>query len=154
MEVYSHNAHNAVRFVPSVPESNNNNNNDNNQQQRAMYAITDIIPPEHRSLARERLGEYQDAYLNTYRSGTALGDWLESRPVSLCMYMLHYISIIMLMHCVLRTFETICIHYESDYTFGREHQYIIRSRWSTPQCWKRLSKQWKRECRQVKHRLA
>lgn len=75
MEVYSFGAHNAVRFVPSVPASNDN--------RRAMYAITDLIPPEHRVLAQERLGEYQNAYLDAYRSGTPLGSWLESRPVSL-----------------------------------------------------------------------
>ena len=75
MEVYSFGAHNAVRFVPSVPAPNNN--------ERAMYAITDLIPPEHRELAQERLGEYQNAYFDAYRSGTPLGSWLESRPVSL-----------------------------------------------------------------------
>lgn len=74
MEVYSFGAHNAVRFVPSAPASSNG--------QRAMYAITDIIPPEHRLLAKERLEEYQDAYYASYRSGTPLGSWLESRPVS------------------------------------------------------------------------
>lgn len=74
MEVYSFGAHNAVRFVPSVPAPSNG--------QRAMYAITDIIPPEHRVLAKERLEEYQDAYYASYRSGTPLGRWLESRPVS------------------------------------------------------------------------
>lgn len=74
MEVYSHGAHNAVRFIPTVPAPSNG--------QRAMYAITDIIPPEYRILSKERLEEYQDAYLNTYRSDSVLGRWLESRPVS------------------------------------------------------------------------
>jgi hypothetical protein len=32
-------------------------------------------------LVSERLTEYQNAYLNTYRSGTPLGDWLEQRPI-------------------------------------------------------------------------
>ncbi len=32
-------------------------------------------------LAMERLQEYQDNYLNAFRSGTVLGEWLESRPI-------------------------------------------------------------------------
>lgn len=88
MEVYSFGAHNAVRFVPSVPAPNDN--------QRAMYAITDIIPPQHRMLAKERLGEYQAAYFDAYRSGTTLGSWLESRPVSsksFCLFVLLWTNV-------------------------------------------------------------
>ena len=73
MEVYAHRAHSAVRVVPSLPDDIAN--------AHVRYAITDIMPPEHRPLARERLAEYQAAYLNTFRSGTALGSWLEKRPI-------------------------------------------------------------------------
>lgn len=76
MEVYAHNAHSAVRFVPSLPE-----NSDTHRKLGIHYAITDLIPPEHRLLAQERLAEYQDAYLNTFRSGSQLGDWMETRPI-------------------------------------------------------------------------
>ena len=75
MEVYSFNAHSAVRFVPSLP------NQEASKQRGIHYAITDIIPPEHRMLAMERLQEYQDAYLNAFRSGTSLGGWMEKRPI-------------------------------------------------------------------------
>ena len=76
MEVYSHQAHSAVRFVPSLPE-----HTDDPRQRGIMYAITDLIPPEHRMLAQERLAEYQDAYLDAFRSGTDLGTWVENRPI-------------------------------------------------------------------------
>lgn len=93
MEVYSHNAHSVVRNVPSLLLPPTTDNTDaHHQQQSALdtyyrqrgiqYAITDIIPPEHRELAIERLTEYQNAYLNTYRSGSQLGSWMESRPIA------------------------------------------------------------------------
>lgn len=74
MEVYSRNAHDAVRFVPSVPDNDH------------YHAITDMVPEEQRGLVRERLEEYQDRYLGAYRSGTVLGRWLESRPVRFCIF--------------------------------------------------------------------
>lgn len=77
MEVYAHNAHSAVRIVPSLPDDS-----DAHRRRGIQFAITDIVPPEHRQLARERLAEYQDAYLNTFRSGSPLGDWLERRPIA------------------------------------------------------------------------
>jgi len=76
MEVYAHRAHSAVRVVPFLPPD------DSNPRSGVRYAITDIMPPEHRPLAMERLAEYQDAYLNTFRSGTPLGSWLERRPIA------------------------------------------------------------------------
>eukprot|EP00580_Thalassiosira_gravida_P014348 CAMPEP_0201683896 /NCGR_PEP_ID=MMETSP0494-20130426/52361_1 /ASSEMBLY_ACC=CAM_ASM_000839 /TAXON_ID=420259 /ORGANISM="Thalassiosira gravida, Strain GMp14c1" /LENGTH=521 /DNA_ID=CAMNT_0048167683 /DNA_START=244 /DNA_END=1809 /DNA_ORIENTATION=+ len=76
MEVYTARAHSAVRFVPSLPE-----HTDTHRKRGIMYAITDIFPPQYRVLARERLAEYIDAYLNTYRSGTVLGNWVEQRPI-------------------------------------------------------------------------
>ena len=76
MEVYAHNAHSAVRIVPTLPQ-----HTDTHKKRGIQFAITDIIPPEHRLLAQERLAEYQDAYLNTFRSGTSLGTWMEKRPI-------------------------------------------------------------------------
>ena len=76
-EVYAHNAHSAVRNVASLPQ-----HSDSAHRKRGIqFAITDIIPPEHRALAQERLFEYQEAYLNTFRTGTRLGDWVEKRPI-------------------------------------------------------------------------
>eukprot|EP00584_Thalassiosira_punctigera_P000192 CAMPEP_0172537846 /NCGR_PEP_ID=MMETSP1067-20121228/9374_1 /TAXON_ID=265564 ORGANISM="Thalassiosira punctigera, Strain Tpunct2005C2" /NCGR_SAMPLE_ID=MMETSP1067 /ASSEMBLY_ACC=CAM_ASM_000444 /LENGTH=441 /DNA_ID=CAMNT_0013323237 /DNA_START=122 /DNA_END=1444 /DNA_ORIENTATION=+ len=76
MEVYTARAHSAVRYVPSLPD-----HTDDHRKRGIRFAITDIIPPQHRQLARERLGEYIDAYLDAFRSGTALGDWVERRPI-------------------------------------------------------------------------
>ena len=75
LEVYAHRAHSAVRFVPELP------NTESHRQRGIKFAITDIIPPQHRLLARERLAEYADAYMNAFRSGTVLGDWVEQRPI-------------------------------------------------------------------------
>ncbi|KAL7542929.1 hypothetical protein ACHAXR_012214 [Thalassiosira sp. AJA248-18] len=77
MEVYAHNAHSAVRFVPSLPD-----HTDEHSQRGIHYAITDLIPPQHRVLAQERLAEYQESYLGAFRSGTSLGDWTEQRPIA------------------------------------------------------------------------
>jgi len=74
MEVYAHGAHAAVRVIPSLPDHFKGQSN-------IQYAITDLMPPNFRSIAGERLTEYQDAYLNTFRSGTPLGSWLEKRPI-------------------------------------------------------------------------
>lgn len=76
MEVYAHSAHSAVRFVSSLPE-----HTDSHRKRGIMYAITDLIPPQHRVLARERLAGYIDAYMDSFRTGTELGDWMERRPV-------------------------------------------------------------------------
>lgn len=76
MEVYAFRAHSAVRMVPELPTATNHH-----RHYGIQYAITDIIDPKHRELAKERLEEYQDAYLNAFRSGTALGNFLEKRPI-------------------------------------------------------------------------
>ncbi|KAL7489600.1 hypothetical protein ACHAW6_015254 [Cyclotella cf. meneghiniana] len=76
MEVYSHGAHDAIRVVPSIDPTN-----EGQHSTRELYAITDVIPTQHRALAKQRLEEYQSAYLNSYRSGTVLGTWLETRPI-------------------------------------------------------------------------
>lgn len=76
MEVYSHRAHSAVRFVPSLPHPSGSRDG-----YGVMYAVTDLMPSEYRELARERLQEWQDAYLNSFRSDTEWGKWLEHRPI-------------------------------------------------------------------------
>lgn len=76
MDVYSYRAHSAVRMVPALPTTS-----DHHKHYGIQYAITDLIDPKHRELAKERLKEYQDAYLNAFRSGTELGDFVEKRPI-------------------------------------------------------------------------
>ena len=76
MEVYAFRAHSAVRMVPELPTTTTHH-----QHYGIQYAITDIVDPKHRDLARERLEEYQAAYLNAFRSGTDLGDFVEKRPI-------------------------------------------------------------------------
>lgn len=60
-------------------------------QYRSVYMIPDTefsgsvlfyVDPSERDLVKERLRVYQEAYLNTFRSNTTLGKWLESRPVA------------------------------------------------------------------------
>lgn len=74
MEVYASRAHAAVRFVPSLPAGAR-------RQGGAKFAITDLMPPQHRPLARQRLAEYIEAYYAAFRSDSVLGKWLEQRPV-------------------------------------------------------------------------
>ena len=81
MEVYSFQAHGAVRFVPSLPPPNESQPPPRHQRRGVMYAITDIMPPQHRALAKERLEEYQSAYLDAFRSDSPLGKWMERRPI-------------------------------------------------------------------------
>lgn len=76
MEVYAFRAHSAVRMVPELNSVGNKH-----RHYGIQYAITDIIDPKHRELAKERLEEYQDAYLKAFRSGTKLGDFVENRPI-------------------------------------------------------------------------
>lgn len=76
MEVYAFRAHSVVRMVPELSTTTNHH-----QHYGIQYAITDIVDPKHRDLAKERLAEYQDAYLNAFRSGTELGDFVEKRPI-------------------------------------------------------------------------
>jgi hypothetical protein len=76
MEVYAFRAHSAVRMVPELNSVGNKH-----RHYGIQYAITDIIDPKHRELAKERLEEYQDAYLKAFRSGTELGDFVENRPI-------------------------------------------------------------------------
>ena len=76
MEVYAFRAHSAVRMVPELNSVGNKH-----RHYGIQYAITDIIDPKHRELAKERLEEYQDAYLKAFRSGSPLGDFVENRPI-------------------------------------------------------------------------
>ena len=76
MEVYAFRAHGAVRMVPELNSVGNKH-----RHYGIQYAITDIIDPKHRDLAKERLEEYQDAYLKAFRSGSPLGDFVENLPI-------------------------------------------------------------------------
>ena len=44
-------------------------------------SILRFIPQHMHDVVTERLREYQQAYLDAYRSGTELGTWLENRPI-------------------------------------------------------------------------
>lgn len=44
-------------------------------------SILRFIPENMQELVIDRLKEYRQAYLDCYRSGTELGDWLEKRPI-------------------------------------------------------------------------
>ena len=44
-------------------------------------SILRYVPEDLRPIVSERLDEDQRDYLDAFRSGTALGDWLESRPI-------------------------------------------------------------------------
>ena len=44
-------------------------------------SIIDFLPLELRDLARQKLPLYQQHYLDAFRSGSPLGEWLEQRPV-------------------------------------------------------------------------
>mmetsp|Transcript_2168 Transcript_2168/g.4662 ORF Transcript_2168/g.4662 Transcript_2168/m.4662 type:complete len:409 (+) Transcript_2168:78-1304(+) len=44
-------------------------------------SILRFVPEHMHGMVTERLREYQQAYLDAYRSGTELGTWLESRPI-------------------------------------------------------------------------
>ena len=43
--------------------------------------ILQYVQPELRAIVKERMSLYQERYLNTFRSGTELGTWLEQRPI-------------------------------------------------------------------------
>lgn len=44
--------------------------------------ILNFVDPVERDLVKEKLTQYQAAYLDAYRSNTTLGKWLEERPVA------------------------------------------------------------------------
>ena len=44
-------------------------------------SILRFVPEDKHELVTERLKEYRQAYLDAYRSGSELGDWLEKRPI-------------------------------------------------------------------------
>ena len=44
-------------------------------------SILRFIPESMHKLVNERLKEYRQAYLDAFRSGSELGDWLEKRPI-------------------------------------------------------------------------
>jgi predicted MPP superfamily phosphohydrolase len=66
LEVYGNNWYKAVRYAPSVVRG---------------HSVVELMQPEYQPLVKERLAEYQQAYINAYRSNTTLGKWLMARPV-------------------------------------------------------------------------
>lgn len=46
------------------------------------HVVTELMPEDIRPLVSQRLKEYQDVYINAFRSNTTLGKWLEQRPVA------------------------------------------------------------------------
>jgi len=46
------------------------------------YPVTKLLQEQDRPKVEKRLQEYQEAYLDAFRSDTSLGKWLESRPVA------------------------------------------------------------------------
>lgn len=67
-EVYGNRLHQKLRMAPEEHVGNN--------------SMLSFIPdPTLRAQAATRLQEYQKAYMDTYRSGTELGTWLEQRPI-------------------------------------------------------------------------
>jgi hypothetical protein len=72
IEVYSLNLYRFTRIAPtSVSEDSR------------LVSITEYVNPKHhRQLVSERLEDYQKSYLDSYRSDTKLGRWLENRPIA------------------------------------------------------------------------
>jgi Calcineurin-like phosphoesterase len=67
IEVYGRGLRSNVNFVPDI---------------RHKGSILHYIDDDHiRKVVQERLTIYQKAYLDTYRTGTVLGTWLEQRPI-------------------------------------------------------------------------
>lgn len=70
-EVYARRLHQQLRLVPPSDDGVG-------IEKSALQFITD---EDLRNQIANRLLEYQTSYLNAYRSGTELGDWLEQRPI-------------------------------------------------------------------------
>lgn len=68
VEVYGHGMHKEMHMAPSALVGNDK-------------SILRFVPADMRNLVEKRLEEYQQAYLDAYRSGTELGTWLEDRPI-------------------------------------------------------------------------
>lgn len=66
VEVYGRGLYRSVFFVPDIKQPS---------------SILHLVPENLRSLVQDRLSAFQKAYLDTYRTGTVLGTWLEQRPI-------------------------------------------------------------------------
>lgn len=66
LEVYGNNWYGAVKYAPTVSRG---------------HSVVELVHPDYQPLVRERLTEYQRAYINAYRSNTTLGQWLMERPI-------------------------------------------------------------------------
>ena len=66
LEVYGNNWYGTVRYAPDVKKG---------------HSVVELIQPEYQTLVKQRLTEYQQAYIDAYRSNTTLGQWLMARPV-------------------------------------------------------------------------
>jgi Calcineurin-like phosphoesterase len=71
IEVYGRGLHRKVFFIPDLKHTN---------------SILHYIPKHLQSIVQERLIVYQKAYIDTYRTGTELGTWLEQRPIVKVLY--------------------------------------------------------------------
>jgi hypothetical protein len=72
LSVYGMGRHRSVFFTTK--------SDDNNDDPGSILSY--ISNTTLRATVRERLKLYQRAYLDTYRTGTVLGDWLETRPIA------------------------------------------------------------------------
>jgi hypothetical protein len=72
VEVYGRGLYRNVFFVPDI---------------RHKGSILHFIENESkRAIVQDRLSTYQKAYIDTYRTGTVLGTWLEQRPIIKVLY--------------------------------------------------------------------
>lgn len=81
-EVYARRLHQQLRLVP--PSSSSSEDDDKTKGDGVgieKSALQFIADDDLRNQVSNRLSEYQTSYLNAYRSGTELGDWLEQRPI-------------------------------------------------------------------------
>lgn len=67
IEVYGRGLYRNVYFVPDLHHKGS--------------ILHFIENEERRGIVQERLKTYQKAYIDTYRTGTVLGSWLEQRPI-------------------------------------------------------------------------
>ena len=69
LEVYAGGYYRSVVYTPEV-------------KRKGTYAVTALMPESVQPLVRDRLEEYQHAYLKAFMSNTTLGKWVEARPVA------------------------------------------------------------------------
>jgi hypothetical protein len=67
LEIYARQLQRSARFLPEV---------------KSGACIVDFVPDESKELVKERLTEYQDAYLSAFYSNTTLGKWVENLKVA------------------------------------------------------------------------